>query len=157
MRRKICSMLVVVLIVPILIIVMLNMLNWISYKCNIDINPIGVSNVEWVLFWGAYLGGVCTLIAVYYTITQNQKTFIYQYKMQAITKEKEIISHVLISLRILPIFNVLNIATNSALDDKQVGSILKYTTDTQDNLDAGMVKLSFETSIYHDLCKICKH
>ena len=64
MKKKIMIIVAMVLSVPILTVVGINVLNWISFKTNVNLNPIGIGNEAWFLFIGCALNGICSIIAM---------------------------------------------------------------------------------------------
>ena len=49
--------------------------NWISHKTGLDINASGLLNQDWFSFWGAYVSGIATVIAVWWTVYQTERHY----------------------------------------------------------------------------------
>jgi hypothetical protein len=49
--------------------------NWLFHIINWDINAFGLGNTEWFAFWGTYFGGITTVIAVWWTVTQTERHY----------------------------------------------------------------------------------
>ncbi len=164
---------VVLLSIPFLIALCLWFGNMLSLKYNVSLTPIGIGNTEWFLFWGAYLAGLCTLIAVYLTLQQNRKSIKtslnenrkainYQFEIQSINEELTIISEAISSLQ----FNYLNtvirrhqdtIFINSALEKNEILSILKNIQEKMFDVENLNTKIQLETELFNDNCQKCLH
>jgi len=49
-------------------------LQW-THRWNFNINAWGLSNTDWFAFWGTYIGGITTVIAVWLTVRQIERHF----------------------------------------------------------------------------------
>lgn len=129
---------------------------------SVNINPFSIGNIEWFLFFGSYLGGVCTLIAVYFTMKQNQRVTTYQQEMQIYANEATVISNTLSSFNLWFVDKVFteisNIKiSNKVFDEIQVVSLIKSIIEEREKITQHQIKLALETSIYQDNCGRCKN
>lgn len=73
-RKHLIFLVLAIFLPPIIILLITHLGNFINYLLPwFNINPVGIDNAVWFGFWGSFLGGICTLIAFYFTFKQNQK------------------------------------------------------------------------------------
>jgi len=49
--------------------------NWVSQITGLDISASGLLNQDWFSFWGAFLGGIATVFAVWWTVDQTERHY----------------------------------------------------------------------------------
>lgn len=63
------------IIVPLVINGLFLFCNWLFKITTWNISAAGLGNSEWLTFWGSYFGGIATVIAVWWTVTQTEKHY----------------------------------------------------------------------------------
>ena len=123
-NKKLAVLIITFITIPFLIIGLLHLVNFLGTKFGIDLNPSGIDNAVWFAFLGSFLGGICTLVAVLYTLRDNKKALdqsqrqiIYQAEMQNIENELKIIANSITQLEPFSIFSYFsNLTTLLATD-----------------------------------------
>jgi hypothetical protein len=49
--------------------------NYITHETDWNINPSDIDNADWFAFWGSYLGGIATVVAVWWTVDKTENHF----------------------------------------------------------------------------------
>ncbi len=126
-------LIVTFIVAPLIITVILHIVNIIGSFIEKDFNPDGINNAIWVGFFGSFIGGACTLVAVIYTLKSNKETLqktldsnkialeqsqrqsIYQAEREHILAEQKLLSEVISNMQpfIVTVFclkyqNILN-------------------------------------------------
>ena len=65
-----------VLLIPLWINFLIQFGNWVSQITGLNISAIGLENQAWFSFWGAYLGGIATVVAVWWTIDKTERQYL---------------------------------------------------------------------------------
>lgn len=157
------KLIIFALAIPLLIILGMHIGNtiFILYP-NINLNPDGVGNAEWMSFLGSFLGGAFTLIALVYTIEYGKKTKQHELQLATIEKEERLLSEVIGSLNPLLINRLLTSIENLPLspehgyNKESVSAILGEIRTEQYRLYQHNVHLTFESNILTPCCP-CTH
>ena len=163
-RHKIILLLIILLILPVFILLLLRLSNFISTITGIDLYVSGVSNGEMFIFLGSYIGGVITLSALYFTITENRKAMRFQLEDARIDKELEYLADGLSklnSITALKIFTEFNSLVPSADGYKgnEIAEIKCKINFEREQILSARIILSMKTTMLDKIekCSNCKN
>jgi hypothetical protein len=69
-------LLLLVFIPPLVMIGWIWLSDWLYQITGFNTSPAGLNNQDWVMFWGAYFGGIATVIAVRWTVFQTERHYL---------------------------------------------------------------------------------
>lgn len=167
--KKPAVIIITCIAIPFLIIGLLHLVNFLGTKFGIDLNPSGIDNAGWFSFLGSFLGGICTLIAVLLTLSDNKKALeqsqrqaVYQAEMQQLVERKKTLSDALISftpsdvLRYLMRFKQI-INLDGSYDKTETLNIINEIYKTLIQIDSSKQQIELETNITNRCYETCNY
>lgn len=159
-------LIIIFITIPFLIIGSLHLVNFLGVKFGIDLNPSGIDNAGWFAFLGSFLGGICTLIAVLLTLSDNKKALehsqrqtIYQVEREHLLAEKKLLSEVISNMQpfIVIVFNekYQNILTQHNYDITKASQIITEIQNFSIKLQTNFERQRIESSIMNKCDKFC--
>lgn len=74
-RKKITIVIVILMVIPLVINGLLWLSNCLFSLLNLNISARGLGNIDWLNFWGNYISGITTVLAVWLTIRQTERHY----------------------------------------------------------------------------------
>ena len=163
-KHKFIFFIMLMLVLPAIILLFLRFSNYIATMTGIDLYIYGISNGEMFLFLGGYIGGIVTLTALYFTITENRKILSYQMEDVRIDKELEHIADAitklnpLATLKIFANFNAL-VPDKDKYRGNEMAEIKNMLNYEREQLLFARTTLTMKTTILdvHQKCNDCNN
>jgi hypothetical protein len=86
-------------IVPLSINGLLQFSNWLFQITHWNTSAFGLGNSEWLNFWGSYFGGITTVIAVWWTVSQTERHYIQTNQEQKDQRRLDVLPLILLQPR----------------------------------------------------------
>lgn len=152
-----------VIVAPLFLMLLLHLGIAVSEYTGFNFNIEGIDAADWFMFAGSYLGGAITLGGVVLTLKHERKVHQHQISIEAIRKEKELLSGIVCKLDIYaPSFILYHFweleKTNTGYKGTEVAEVHRMIADQKRKLSQGKMNLFVNTDIYSPFsnCTGCK-
>ena len=75
-KKAVLIVFFLLVIVPLCINGLIRFCNWVFQITDWNISAFGLGNSEWLTFWGSYFGGIATVLAVWWTVSQTERHYL---------------------------------------------------------------------------------